>query len=118
MSAKTYQLLSTNTGVTTLVDQRIYRAGSAPQDVAGDYITWQVIGGFTESYIAESPSIDRELVQIDVWSKDAQRCQDIKDAVLAALEPYGYLDGLPQDSKEEDTQLYRYMLQFHFWAAR
>lgn len=118
MSARTFQLLSANTGVTTLVGDRIYRMGSAPQDVADDYITWQVIGGFTESYLAENPSIDRELVQVDVWSKDAQRCQDIKDAVLAALEPYGYLEGLPEDSKEEETQLFRYLLQFHFWSSR
>jgi hypothetical protein len=118
MSAKTYQLLSTNTGVTTLVQQRIFRMGHAPQDVVDPYITWQVIGGFTESYIAEAPALDRELVQIDVWAKDAQKCEDVKNAVLAALEGDGYLQGLPSDSYEEDTTLYRYMLQFHFWAAR
>ena len=115
-----FNLLTGDATVHGIVDTRVYRHGRAPQDIkdAGPYITWSVVGGHAESYIEGATGIDQELVQLDLWALRAQDCKALMLATVAALEPHGYMDGQPQDDFEEDTQLYRYMLQFHFWTSR
>lgn len=113
-----FALLTAASPVTDIVDERIYRHAHAPQDALKPYITWSVVGGHAENYLAQRPGIDQELVQIDCWSTTAQECKTLMLAVVAALELDGHQQGMPQDDFEQDTQLYRVMLQFHFWTPR
>lgn len=113
-----YALLSGDAAVSAIVADRIYRHSHAPQDVAKPYISWYVAGGHAENYLAGRPGIDQELVQIDCWSTTAQECKALMLATVKALELHGHQSGMPQDDFENDTQLYRYMLQFYFWTPR
>jgi hypothetical protein len=115
-----FPLLSAAPDVAAIVDDRIYRHGRAPQNIkdVGPYITWSVVGGHSETYLADNATIDQELAQLDLWALTPQTCKALMLAVVAVLEDAGYPAGIPQDDFEEDTQLYRYMLQFHFWTSR
>jgi len=118
MMPPVYDLLSNDAAVAALVADRIFRHGRAPQDVVKPYITWSVVGGHAENYLAERPGIDEDLAQIDCWAASATECKALMIAVVAALELHGMQQGTPQDDFENDTQLYRYMVQFDFWTHR
>lgn len=118
MNSTTYALLSASTGVTALVAGRIYGHGRAPQGVQCPYVTHSVVGGHAESYMAEAPTLDEQRVQIDAWSKSADECRALMQAIVAALEDDGYMIGYPTDSFEETTQLYRFTIEFYFWTSR
>lgn len=118
MNPPVFQLLTADAAVSALVGARIYRAGHAPQGVATPYITWSVVGGHSENYLAQRPGIDQTRVQIDCWAKDAPQCRALVDAVVSALEMDGYMSGYPTDDFEQETQRYRYMTEFYFWTPR
>lgn len=113
-----YELLTGDATVSGLVGDRVYRHGLAPQTVDRPYVTWVVIGGHAEGYLSGRPGIDQELAQIDCWADTVQSCKAVMLAVVAALELNGYMAGMPADTYEDETQLYRYMLQFQFWTTR
>lgn len=118
MTPNVYALLRASGAVTALVADRIYRFGAAPQGVAKPYITWQVVAGHTENYLSNAPGIDQQRVQLDVWATAQSTCDDLKEAVVSALENDGSQASVPMDSFESDTSLYRYTIEFYFWISR
>jgi hypothetical protein len=47
---------------------RAYKHGSAPQAVAGPYVTWFVVSGAPENQLSGRPPVDAYQVQVDCWS--------------------------------------------------
>jgi len=115
MTAPIYQWLSTDTAVAAIAGTRIYQT-IAPQDVVKPYVTWNIVGGHSESYLSEGAGSDQQRIQVDVWALDGVGRKNLANAVRDALEPYGYPVGVPMDDYESDTKLFRMMLQFNFWT--
>lgn len=118
MTPPLYAWLSADASVAALVGTRIYAAGRAPQGVAGDYITWQLVYGEPEVYVDERPDVDAHRVQIDCWSADEKRVIDLAIAVQTALELHGNKLSDNDDSQDQETQLYRWSFDWQFWTAR
>lgn len=118
MTSPVNALLTNDPAVSALVGSRVYRSGRAPQHVGRPYITWSTVGGHTENYLAERPGIEQALVQIDCWSNSEAECKALADAVVAALETHAHQDGVAMDDYESETELFRQLLQFHFWNPR
>lgn len=110
-------LRASNT-VVTLVSSRIYRHGSAPQDVVTPYVTWSVIAGVPENTLSELPSIDRLPVQIDCWHPTDAGIEELAKAVRDAIEPHAHMTGIPLDGRDPETKLYRIGMQFDWWEPR
>lgn len=118
MNTPVFMWLTGDVAVAALVAARVYRSGRAPHDVGRPYVTWATIGGHTENYTSGPPGIEQALVQIDCWSTTEAQCAQLARAVVAVLQEHGYQSGIAEDDFEEDTKLYRVMLQFHFWNER
>lgn len=104
--------------VAGLTGGRIYRHGSAPQNVVRPYLTWALVSGTPENTLSELPSIDRMAVQVDCWSLGDADVEQLAEAVRDAIEPVAHMTSMPIDSQEPDTKLYRISLQFDWWHSR
>lgn len=120
-----FPLLLAAAAVTNLVGSnpaRIYRHGSAPQDVVAPYITWFLISGTPENTLSELPKIDKDDVQIDCWSPNdgtgAKAVEVLAQAVRDALEPSYYMTQMIADLRDPDTDRYRLAMTFTFWNDR
>lgn len=118
MSNPAFTLLSAAAPVTAIVAQRIFKHGRAPPGVAKPYITYAIVGGHTENYVDGPPGTAQIRVQLDCWSLDSAQCEQLKEAVIDALKNNGQQAGIEQDDFEEDTQLYRWLIEFYFWIPR
>jgi len=113
-----YTILTASSSVTNLVGTRIYRHGSAPQNVAKPYITWFVVNGQPENQISGTPCTDRDTVQIDIWSEADSEISTVALAVRNALDVAGHANSLSINSRELDTRLYRIGFQAEIIQSR
>ncbi len=97
---------------------RVYRMGEAPQDGDKPYSTWLVISGVPENTLSETPGIDRNSVQIDVWAKADADCEAIATAVRDQMETVTHMTAWRVSPREETTRLYRISLDFDWFLAR
>lgn len=103
--------------VDALTGGRIFRHGSAPQDVAAPYVTWFAFGA-PENQLSGPPPLDRMTVQVDCWHADDAGVEQLATAVRDAIEPHAHMTSMPIDDQEPDTRLYRMALQFDWLLAR
>ena len=98
---------------------RAYRHGDAPQDVTAPYVTWFITGcepGNLTDY--SPPPVDGWGLTVDCWSDDDAQIEALAQAVRDALEPHGYLTGIPSNNRDATTRRYRISMQFEFWVGR
>lgn len=113
-----YQILRTNPNLVTLVGTKIYRHGSAPQNVVAPYLTWFLISGIPENQLSGAPCTDRDSVQIDVWSETDSQVVQIAAEVRAALDAQGHANTAVINTRETDTRLYRIGFQTDIIQSR
>lgn len=113
-----YQILRSNANVMSMVSNRIYRHGSAPQDVQKPYITWVLSSGVPQDVLNAAPCHDKDTVQIDCWSEADTGIETLAYAVRAALDSQLISNRIIIDSRENDTKLYRMTIEADFIASR
>ena len=118
MLPNVYQTLRLNSTIVSTVDKRIYRHGSAPQNVAKPYITWFLVSGTPENNISASPCSDRDSVQIDCWSESDEQVETLAYAVRSALDSQLIANRMVVNNRENDTKLYRIALEADFIRSR
>ena len=82
------------------------------------YITWQIVVGSAENYLAESPDIDQYRIQWDVYGITDSQSWQVLNALRQALEPHGHEVSFNLDQRDSDTRLYRKSVDFEFWIER
>ncbi|ARP88621.1 hypothetical protein CAL13_08860 [Bordetella genomosp. 9] len=97
---------------------RIYRHGSAPQDVQKPYITWFSVDAQPYDQLSGPPCGDFDTVQIDCWSMDDEQVEALATAVRDALDAGGIANRLVIDQRETDTKLFRIAIQADFIRSR
>lgn len=97
---------------------RLSRMGEAPQ--AGDkpYATWLIVSGVPENTLSETPVIDRDTVQIDVFAKDDAECEAVAKAIRDQMETVTHMTAWRVLPREEVTRLFRISLDFDYWLPR
>ena len=118
MLPNVYQQLRTNATVVNLVGTRIYRHGSAPQDVVKPYITWSVSMGMPYDNVSASPCADKDTVQIDCWSETDEGIENLAYAVRSALDSALISNRIMLNTRENDTKLYRITVETDFIRSR
>ncbi|MEJ7746058.1 MAG: DUF3168 domain-containing protein [Luteimonas sp.] len=119
MSPPVYAILSGDAAVTALVPAaRIKGQSYAGESPIAPYITWQIISGGPENYLADRPGMDVFRVQIDIWAVSAASAKAIAALVRDALEPHAYCLNIFADDYEPDTKLYRYGYDWNFHTLR
>lgn len=97
---------------------RVFAFGLAPEDTTKPYVTWQVITGSPENYLANRPDIDGYTLQVDVWADDGQIARDVAAAVRDAIEPYAYIVRWGGESRDPDTRAYRLSFDVSWFVHR
>lgn len=118
MLPNVYQMLRSNSTIVSTVDKRIYRHGSAPQNVVKPYITWFLVSGIPENNISSAPCSDRDTVQIDCWCEGDTDVETLAYAVQSVLDSNMIANRIVIDSRENDTKLYRIALEADFIRSR
>jgi phage anti-repressor protein len=114
MLAPVYTTLRQNATVLSTVGTRIYRHGSAPQDVTKPYITWFVVMGMPEVQLSGAPTNDFDNIQIDCWSETDSQVETLAYAVRKALDDAKIVNRIVQNNREDDTRLYRIGIEADF----
>lgn len=96
---------------------RVYRHGSAKQDVVKPYVTWSVPAGDAQITF-EGADADTFRVQVDCWSDDGQEIDVLARAVRDALEPHAHLVAYLADERDPETKRYRISFAFDFIEPR
>ncbi|CAA2107630.1 DUF3168 domain-containing protein [Variovorax paradoxus] len=115
-----YPLLAASPAVLALIGDdpaRVYRHGSAPQDVLKPYVTWSVPGGSAEITL-EQPDADTFRVQVDCWSEDKDQIDVLAGAVRAAVEKGSQLVAYIADERDFETKRFRIGFTFDFIKPR
>jgi hypothetical protein len=97
---------------------RLFGWGLAPQGVAKPYAVWQVITGSPENYITNLPDMDQFTVQVDVYAQTAADAREGAQALRDAIEPVAHVVGWRGESREPETQLYRYSFDVDWFVSR
>ena len=116
-----YATLAAAPAVTAIVGAspgRIYRHGSAPQNVDRPYVTWAIVSAVPENNLSDTPPNDRVSVQVDAWSPDDAQAEALALAVRDALEPLAHMTGVVANTQDAETRLYRVGMQFDWILMR
>lgn len=97
---------------------RLYPFGEAPQGVAKPYAVWQTVSGNPENYLAGRPDSDTFRAQIDVYADTATAARNAAKALVRALELSGYVVSFNGESRESDTNLYRFSFDWEHITPR
>jgi hypothetical protein len=114
MLAPVYSTLRQSATVLSTVGNRIYRHGSAPQNVVKPYITWFVVMGMPEVQLSGPPPNDMDSVQIDCWSESDSEVETLAYAVRKALDDAKIVNRIIQNNREDETRLYRIGIEADF----
>jgi hypothetical protein len=114
------QTLKANPAVTAILGDppRVFARDDAPQDGDRPYVSWFIVTGTPENELSDVPGIDRQTIQVDVWSKQDEQSRALASAVRDAIEPVAHMTSMPVDGRERDTKLYRIGMQFDWWLPR
>lgn len=82
------------------------------------YLTWQVVIGLPENYLADAPDIDHDRVQFDVYTPTDAVGWAVVAALREALQPHGHEVSFNLDLRDVETRLYRKSIDFEFWLSR
>lgn len=107
--------------VTALVGSspcRIYPFGEAPEGVTKPYVTWQTVVGFPENYVNQVPDTDNYTAQVDVYASTAASARAVALALRNAYEPVAHIQNWRGESKDPETNNYRFSFDVDFIVNR
>jgi len=110
-----------NAGVTAALGinpTRLYLFGEAPQGVAKPYAVWQTISGAPENYLSTIPDMDSWTLQIDVYANTATSARNTAAALRNAIQTHAHITFWNGESRDPDTNLYRYTFTVDWFKSR
>lgn len=120
MFSPAYEIVKADGGVTALLGSppRFYSFGDAPQDGSKPYAVQQVVSGFPENYLNQTPDTDSVVVQIDVYAQAPQDAKAICLALANALEPVSHITNWNGQFRDSETRLWRISFTVEFKTPR
>ncbi len=112
-----YPVLTGDAAVGALVGTRVYRHGTAPQDVTAPYVTWSAPAGLAENAF-EGAQADVWRIQVDCWSDGDAQVEALAHAVRAAIEPHAHLGSYIANERDFETKRYRIGMIFDWIGLR
>jgi len=97
---------------------RIYKHGDAPQSPVPPYAVWYVLNDDPSVNLSSAPGSDRLSIHMDLYHTTDKGIGELAEAVRDMIETVGTITGMPIDTREPDTRLYRMAWQFDYWLMR
>jgi hypothetical protein len=100
-----------------IVDGRIY-PNKVPKGGLAPAVTYQLIGGHAENYLAEGATMDRGVYQMSCWALDMTTCDALANAVRRMVETTGYVVAYHGSDIDEDTGWTGIRFDVSVWDSR
>lgn len=116
-----FSVCSANSGVTAVLGSspcRLYPFGEAPDNIAAPYAVWQTISGSSENYLGNSPDADNFVIQVDVYADSASAARAAALALRNAIESSAYVLAWNGETRDPDTNRYRYSFDVSWIVQR
>lgn len=102
---------------------RFYAWGLAPQPPVYPYAVWRYVAGAPENYLTNTPDIDSQTLQINVYAAEtdnqgAAKVREIAEALRDATEPVAHITSWRGESRDPDTRAYVFSFDVDFWTPR
>lgn len=111
MTPPIFSICAGDSTVSGLLDDgttlRLFPFGEAPQAVERPYALWGVADGAPENYIGDVPDTDVVALQVDVYGSTAASAREVRDALVAAIEPHAHVISWDGERRDPDTRTYR-----------
>lgn len=119
-SVPIYDVLIANSAVKALLGNppRIYGFGRAPNDVVKPYVVWQVITGSPENNLSDRPEYDNYNIQVDVYGDTELSVENVALALRNAIEEVTHITGWYGESRDRDTDMYRFTFAVDWFVNR
>ncbi|WP_165856734.1 DUF3168 domain-containing protein [Marinobacter sp. JSM 1782161] len=121
MTPPIFQVCAANAAVTALLGTgptRLFPFGEASQDVALPYAVWQIVGGQPENFLGQAPDIDSVMLQVDVYADDVAGAREVARALRDAIQGHAHIVAWRGESRDDDTNHYRYSFDIEWWVQR
>lgn len=116
-----FSLAVASGGVTALLGAtptRLWPFDRAPQSPTKPYVVWQQTSGVPENYLGTLPDADNFTAQIDVYADTADSARDVAEALRDAFEPSAYVTRWSGESRDSETNNYRFSFDVDFIVTR
>jgi len=101
---------------------RVYAFGDAPAKGAVGYATpyaiFQGVYGSPENNLTTVPNMDQFGVQLDIYALTLTDARNGAKAIRNALEPVAYVTSWDGETRDTETQLFRYTFTVSFLTPR
>jgi hypothetical protein len=121
MNPPIFATIAASTAVKNLIGSspvRFYLFGQAPQKPELPYVVWQQIGGSPENYLGGTPDIDSYNTQIDVYANTPAEARNVAEELRDAIETVAYVIAWTGDSRDPETQHFRYSFDVDWLTPR
>lgn len=117
-----FAICSANAGVQAVLGSnancRLFPFGEAPQGESRPYAVWTEVTGLPENYLNQTPDIDSFTIQIDSYATSASGARSVAEAIRDAVEGYAHVTSWDGESRDPETNLYRYIFSVDWWVNR
>ena len=86
---------------------RLYPFGEAPQKDQLPYVAWGIVDGAPENYVGQVPDVDILTLQLDVYGRTAESAREVRDALVAAIEPHAHVVSWDGERRDTETRAHR-----------
>ena len=97
---------------------RFYEFGRAPQNCQKPYAVWQRVFGQPYNHVNEIPNTESFTLQIDIYADRAEQSRNVAVAVRDAIEPIAYITNWLGESRDPETNNYRFGFQTDWIVER
>ncbi|GAB3388115.1 tail completion protein gp17 [Lysobacter fragariae] len=91
---------------------RIYPFGESPADVAVPYVAHQLVSAVPDNNVDDSPEIDDERIQFNVWGDSVSSVSAVAKALRLVLEQAGIVNNYQSVGRDPETNRYGYLIDW------
>lgn len=97
---------------------RIWPFGSAPETPATPYAVWQIVAGEPLNLLTNPPTLDRFLIQFDLFAEGPLALHEAGKAIRDAVERVAVIVSWREQIRETETRLYRLSFDAEWHSLR
>lgn len=97
---------------------RFYAFGDAGDGPVYPYVTYQVVSGLPDNYLAGRPDSDSWVLQVDCWAKSESEVVSIAAGIRDAVELDSYITNWGGSNRDPVTRNYRFNFTVEFITDR
>lgn len=120
INPKIFEILNSSNAVKAVLGSpvRVYPWGRAPQKPRKPYATYEMYNAVPENYLGDIPDIDNKATQLQVFSETTEALDSCFISIRDVIEPVAHITSFQTISRDDETDLYSFIMDIDFWEER